>query len=59
MEIGESVHLPLDFSVSEKNHFNRQLNNENKSMMLTQQNGSTSSAFKVVTPKGKSDGKLS
>ncbi|XP_055709894.1 zinc finger protein Gfi-1b [Phlebotomus papatasi] len=55
MEIGESVHLPLDFSVSEKNHFNRQLNNENKSMMLTQQNGSTSSAFKVVTPKGKSD----
>lgn len=45
------LQTPLDFSVQCKER-------GNVSLLSSQQNGSTSSAFKVVTPKGKTDGEL-
>lgn len=60
MESSETLaHLPLDFSVTMMNlKLKNELNN-NSSMVLSQNNHQTSSAFKVVTPRGKSDGKSS
>lgn len=59
MESSETLaHLPLDFSVTMMNFKLKNELNNNSSNVLSQNNHQTSSAFKVVTPRGKSDGKL-
>lgn len=59
MESSETLtHLPLDFSVTMMNLKLKNEMNNNSSMVLSQNNHQTSSAFKVVTPRGKSDGEL-
>lgn len=59
MESSETLtHLPLDFSVTMMNLKLKNEMNNNSTMVLSQNNHQTSSAFKVVTPRGKSDGEL-
>lgn len=60
MEVSEPInHLPLDFSVTMMNlKFKQEQNNNNNPVMQLQENNSSTSAFKVVTPRGKSDGRL-
>jgi hypothetical protein len=50
--------LPLDFSVTMMNIKIKSEMNNNTSMFLSQNNQQSSSAFKVVTPRGKTDGEL-
>lgn len=59
MEASETLtQLPLDFSVTMMNiKIKNELNN-NTSMFVSQNNPQSSSAFKVVTPRGKTDGEL-
>ncbi|CRL02630.1 CLUMA_CG015877, isoform A [Clunio marinus] len=57
MEASETLtQLPLDFSVTMMNIKIKNEMNNNTSMFLSQNNQQSSSAFKVVTPRGKSDG---
>lgn len=57
MEASETLtHLPLDFSVTMMNIKIKSELNNNTSMFLSQNNQQSSSAFKVVTPRGKTDG---
>jgi len=61
MEVSETLtQLPLDFSVTMMNIKikHEQNNNNSTSIFLQQNNQHSSSAFKVVTPRGKTDGKL-
>lgn len=51
--------LPLDFSVTMMNIKIKSELNNNTSMFLSQNNQQSSSAFKVVTPRGKTDGEFS
>lgn len=50
--------LPLDFSVTMMNIKIKSELNNNTSMFLSQNNQQSSSAFKVVTPRGKTDGEF-
>ena len=54
MEVSEPLtHMPLDFSLTMMNlKIKHELNNNS----ILQQNNQSSSAFKVVTPRGKTDG---
>ena len=54
MEVSEQLtHMPLDFSLTMMNlKIKHELNNNT----ILQQNNQSSSAFKVVTPRGKTDG---
>lgn len=59
MEASETLtQLPLDFSVTMMNIKIKSEMNNNTSMFLSQNNQQSSSAFKVVTPRGKTDGML-
>ena len=71
MEVEPAAHLPLDFSVTmvnikfnsanlnNNNNINSNNLNEPLSPIMPPQNGnSLASAFKVVTPRGKADGKI-
>jgi hypothetical protein len=59
MEASETMtQLPLDFSVTMMNIKIKSELNNNTSMFLSQNNQQSSSAFKVVTPRGKTDGEL-
>lgn len=60
MENSETLtQLPLDFSVTMMNlKIKHEQNNNNANVFLQQNNQQSSSAFKVVTPRGKSDGKF-
>lgn len=59
MEAAETLtQLPLDFSVTMMNIKIKSEMNNNTSMFLSQNNQQSSSAFKVVTPRGKTDGEL-
>jgi hypothetical protein len=59
MEVSEPInHLPLDFSVTMMNIKFKQEPNNNNPVMQLQENNSSTSAFKVVTPRGKTDGKF-
>lgn len=54
MEVSESLkHIPLDFTLTMMNlKIKHELNNNS----ILQQNNQSSSAFKIVTPRGKTDG---
>ena len=59
MEASETLtQLPLDFSVTMMNIKIKSELNNNTSMFLSQNSQQSSSAFKVVTPRGKTDGEL-
>lgn len=59
MEASETLtQLPLDFSVTMMNIKIKSEMNNNTSMFLSQNNQQSSSAFKVVTPRGKTDGEF-
>lgn len=58
MEVSEPLsHLPLDFSVTMMNLKMKQEQNNNNPVLQFHENNSSTSAFKVVTPRGKTDGK--
>lgn len=59
MEASETLtQLPLDFSVTMMNIKIKSEMNNNTTMFLSQNNQQSSSAFKVVTPRGKTDGEF-
>lgn len=59
MEASETLtQLPLDFSTTMMNIKIKSELNNNVSMFLSQNNQQSSSAFKVVTPRGKTDGEF-
>jgi hypothetical protein len=58
MEVSSATpHLPLDFSVTMVNiKINGSHNNNNSTHSFESNSNALTSAFKVVTPKGKTDG---